>query len=275
MKLIERESNAFRREYIPLIFAVLFLAGLVVALVYAIVYKPEKKLINELYSMETEELPVDITNVACSNEVSKSIANDANNVKVRYEIMDNYYLGKSMELETDTNGDGILGEVDEYGYALKVTITGVTDNINIRLTNDIDYEDKTYKYGDTDNGIITFDQADNAYVRTYNVRVYSNNGDCNNVLYREFRFVLPRMNYLSSSPVCESHSDLESCKVFVFDNDRQEFYKSYEKEMEKINQEDNDSNKNKAGVILLIILLSIVMVAIVVGVVVIVIKRRR
>ena len=81
------------------------------------------------------------------------------------------------------------------------------------------------------------------------------------------------MNYLASSPVCENHEDLKSCQIFVFDNDRNAFFNSYQQEMSEIKDENN--NKSKTGVIILIVLLSIVAVIGLVGIVVIVIKRRR
>ena len=279
MKKIEREKKTFRREYIPLIFAILFLIGLIVALVYAIMYKPEKKLINELYSMETEEMPVDITNISCNNDLSTMISNDANNVKVRYEELDDYVYGKTIEVESDLNGDGELGEIDDIGYALKVTITGITENIFIKLENDIDYDEPIYKYNDTDNGVISFDLTENNDVRTYIVKVFSNTSECGNILYREFRFVLPRFNFMCTSYACAANPDLESCKPFVFDNNKQQFLQTYQKEMQEVNKKNETKEENKKSIkdyvmeyrLYIIILVVIIFV----GIVVIVMKRRR
>lgn len=279
IKRIQREKKTFRREYIPLIFAVLFLICLVVALVYTIMYKPDKTIINELYSMETEEVPVDITNIACNNDVSSKIQNDANNVKVRYEELDDYVLGKTEEIESDLNGDGVLGEIDDIGYALRVTITGLTENIYIKLENSYDYELPTYKYSDSENGVITFVLTENPDIRTYIVQVYSNNNECGNILYREFRFTLPRFNMMANSIACTYNKELESCKPFVFDNNKQEYLNMYQNEMKELKEKQENKEESKKELKdyikeykLYIIILGVLVF---VGIFVIVMKRRR
>ena len=280
IKRIEKEKKTFKREYIPLIFAVLFLIALIVALVYAIMYKPEKTIINELYSMSTEELPVNVNNVACTNEVSNMIGRDANNIKVRYEELSNYVLGKTFEVESDINGDGELGEIDDIGFALRVTISGITENVYLRVENDIDYNIEYYGYDETDNGVITFDQIYNAYVRTYNVKVYSENDECGGILYREFNFTLPRMNDLSLTPLCENHKELATCKTFVFDKDGNKMFDEYKQDIAKVDEEYNKNkekeNKNIMDYIneyKLYVIIGVVLLF--AGVVVIIVKRRR
>ena len=286
MKKIERERTQFKKEYIPLIFAVLFLIVLIVALVYVIFYKPEKKYTDELYSMETQEVSINLTNLACNNDVSQKIMNDANNVKVRYEENHNYYFGKTNELEEDLNGDGIIGEIDSYGDALKVFITGVTENIYLKIENDVDYDEPTYKFEDTNNGSIIWDQTENTYVRTYDVKVYSNNPECGDILFREFKFVLPRLNMLSINHVCEDNRDLEVCKTFVFEDDQRKFFDLYKEQIGKRVDEENNQkqeeikkeNKNKEILELINkykIFIIIGGIIIVVGIVVIIMKRRK
>ena len=279
IKRIEREKKSFNREYIPLVFAVLFLIALVVALVYAIMYKPEKTVINELYSMATEELPVDITNIACSNDLSNAISDDANNIKVRYEELSDYVLGKTYEVESDMNGDGVLGEIDDVGYAIRVTISGITDNVYVKITNDVDDELRLYKRSDTDNGVVYFDLTNNSQESNYNVKVYSNGMECGNILYREFNFKLPRWNYIFAYPFCRDHEDLECCKPFVFDKSSNQMYTEYKKELERITAEENQKKEEQKGIVdyvkeykLYIIIVAVLLFA---GIVVIIVKRRR
>ena len=93
-----------------------------------------------------------IDNTICTQELSQKIAEDAAAVKVKYEIINDYYFGKVDELETDLNGDGVIGEIDEYGPALKVIIEGVTENIYVKLENDVDYNVPEQKYHYWTNG---------------------------------------------------------------------------------------------------------------------------
>ena len=82
---------------------------------------------------------------------------------------------------------------------------------------------------------------------------------------------------MALSVTCMSYPELESCKPFVFDDNKQAFLDNYQKEISKIaeEQKNNSTNENKTGIILLIVLIVVTMVVISVGVVVIVIKRRR
>ncbi len=283
------EPRGFKREYIPVIIAVLILGLLIAALVYTIMYKPkDKEKYYEENSLKTEEIVVDIDNTICNEEISKQVAQDAANVKVRYEQINDYYFGKTDELETDLNGDGELGEIDSYGYALKVIIEGVTENVYVKLENDLDYNVQTFHASDIKDGVISFDQTENAYVRTYNLKVYSANQECGEVLFREFTFKLPRLNDLRNLRMCEEFPDMETCTPFVFEEDEYKLHEAFKKEVDKRTNE-KEAERIKEGEkkaqetivdkvvnnkVYLIIGIAVVVV-IVVGVVVIVIKRRK
>ena len=277
----------FKREYIPVIIALLILGLLIAALVYTITYKPKTK--DQYYeenSVATDEVIVDTSNTVCTEEVNNKIKEDANNVKIKYEVVSDYYFGKADELDTDLNGDGEFGEIDIYGPALRISIEGITDNVYVKLENDLDYQVQTYKASDAQDGIVKFDQTENAYIRTYDVKVYSANTECGEVLFREFTFKLPRLNELRQTNACSEYPDMKMCSSFVWEQDEPTLrnaitkeYKEFKREAEeKKQQEEQEQNKSifekiKDNKVLMIAIVACVVV--VIGVVVIVIKRRR
>ena len=278
-------SNIFKREYIPVVIAILILGLLITALVYTIMYKPkDKDAFNEENSVSIEEIIVDVGHTTCNDEIHNNIVKDASNLNIKYEIIKNYPNGKEIELEYDTNGDGVLGEIDSYIPALKIIIEGITDNIYVKLTNDIDTDEATYKKENTNNGVVDFVQIDNAFIRTYDVKVYSANEECGDLLYREFTFILPRVNELIKMPMCESYPDMDSCKLFIYDESSTSMIKQYNKEKEeKLKEiEENKNKEEKKSIIdcikdnkVYIIAGGLLIVLVVVGIVVIVKKRRK
>ena len=280
------QPNVFKREYIPVIIAILILGLLITALVYTIMYKPkDKEKYYEENSLPVDEVIVDVSNTICNKDIHEAIVKDASNLKVKYEVIPDYYFGKAMELETDLNGDGELTETDTYGPALKVVFEGLTDNIFVKLENDLDYEQKTIKNSDANEGTYSFDQTENAYVRTYNVKVFSARSECGEVLYREFTFRLPRLNELRDLTMCEKFPDMDTCKSFVFVESEYELFKEYknevdtrlreEKEQKKKEEEKQDSSINNILKNKVVIIVAAVVLVVIVGCVVVIVMKRR
>ena len=202
MRKIERDSVGFKREYIPVVIAVLILGLLITALVYTIIYKPEKKEpVQEEYSTNTEELSVNTDNLVCGDN---DFLSKAKNVKVSYEADLNYPYGTADELDTDLNGDGVIGEVEIYAQVLKVTFTGLPDDMYLVVTND---------------GKIEFVEEETMDIRTYDVKVISDVETCQGSVFREFTFKLPRSNEFYKTVFCMQNESLDICAPFIYEDD--------------------------------------------------------
>jgi hypothetical protein len=262
-KKIEKEENNYSHEYAPVIKAFIVLLILIALLVGVIYYQPTKKpLVEDPNTLKTNEKIVN-TDTTCDGNNAKNIKNDADKVSLIYEVVDDYFFGYMAESDTDLNENGIIDDepvIEDIGYALRLKLFNVTDNLVVEITNNIDDTVKTFRSTDvTQDGYITWFESENIFMRTYTVKVYSIN--CIDQLYREFTVDLPKYNYNSRSMDCayEFTKDLEVCQPFIFSNateatelkkfrsEIQKAYKEYQKGTTTTVQADNeekDDNKN-------------------------------
>lgn len=244
---IEKESRGFKREYIPVVIAVLILGLLITALVYTIMYKPERKEnVQEKYSTNTEELAVKTDNIVCGEN---DFLEKSKKVQPSYEADLNYYIGKIDELETDLNGDGELGEMDLYGEVLKVSFTGLSEDMYLVVTNNLDDKERIFTKNDIKDGKIEFVEEETAEVRTYNVKVYSDVETCQGALFREFTFKVPRANEYYKTMFCLENTSLDVCAPFIFEDDANTVVEKYNaakaEVIKKNNEETNKQNEEK------------------------------
>ena len=250
-KKIEKEETNYVNEYAPVIKAVIVLFVLIGLLVGAIIYQPTKKEeIKEPNTLDTNEKNIN-TDTSCDGSNAKSVKKDADKVSVIYEVIDDYFLGYYAEADEDINGNGIIDNdpvVEAYGYALKVKLTNVTDNIYVVITNDLDDKVKTFHSTDKgEDGIITWTEGETTFMRTYTVKVYSNKEGCTNSLYREFNVSLPKYNMCSDFENCKLDftKDLDVCQPFIFSNKKDtEELREYKRVIQKVFDE-HYKNKDK------------------------------
>ena len=282
MRKIERDSVGFKREYIPVVIAVLILGLLITALVYTIIYKPEKKEpVQEEYSTNTEELSVNTDNLVCGDN---DFLSKAKNVKVSYEADLNYPYGTADELDTDLNGDGVIGEVEIYAQVLRVTFTGLPDDMYLVVTNDLDDKERIFTKSDIKDGKIEFVEEETMDIRTYDVKVISDVETCQGSVFREFTFKLPRSNEFYKTVFCMQNESLDICAPFIYEDDLDvmtEKYNAAQKDVIEKNKKEQTKQQEETKETFMdtvkknyvwIIVGAVVVIAIVVGALVI---RRR
>ena len=285
-RVVEREKNGFRREYIPLIFAVLFLFILVAALVYAILYKPNKTVYQTENTMPTNEIAISTETLTCDNTDIDAVKKKAENVKVSYKEIDDFYFGKANEIDYDNNGDGEVndGEVDVYGYALRVNFLNITDDIYVRVINNLDDEVITIHKSDlNEDGVYVKDFGDTEHFRVFTVKVYIDKEGCQEGQLREFEVSLPRWNEISKMPACSNKKmkQRKICDHFTFHDDDldaelkefRQVQKEVANEIEKEKAEAAEAEANKkevpkyliyvgAGVLALVVVVVFVVVCV-------------
>ena len=136
-----KKTKLFRREYIPLVIAFLVLVLLIVALVFTIMNKPKQEEPKKRTenTLRTEEISVGDLSDECEGYDITKLSEEAKNVSLVYEVIDDYYRGQMYCLSKDVNGDGIVtldDLCDDIGYALKMKINGLTHNLKVIVTNE-------------------------------------------------------------------------------------------------------------------------------------------
>ncbi|HOB25566.1 MAG TPA: hypothetical protein PKG93_00235 [Bacilli bacterium] len=295
-----KEKKYFNREYIPVIFAVIILIVLIGALVFVITYKKSSSESEESSStsnLSTSEISVSTSNTACSSETSNNVFNDAKSISMNYVVTNDTIMGYGIEYDNDINGDGVISSNDEviplYQTGLRVTITGITGNIYLVLTNDIDDVVQTYHNADATDGKVTFDVLDILDFRTYTVQVYSDNSECSGTLYRQFKFTLPRYNESSTSMKCVDMKAAGKANAYCDDvtyvsvDDEDNMVDSLKEDYANfIAEEEAKEEEKDTGIVaqttnfvkdntLYVIIGGVVLVVIIITIVIVIIKKRR
>ena len=250
-KKIEREQNHFFSEYAPVIKAVVVLIILALLLTGVILFKPVRKEdVKDPSVLNPVEKNINTNDATCDGEKAPKIKEDAAKVEIAYEVVDDYFFGYMAESDDDLNGNGIIDTdpvVENLGYALKMKLKNMTENIKVVITNDIDDTTRSLSNKDVDsNGLITWFEDENTVTRIYTVKVYSGRDECPTALYREFQVQLPKYNQLERSLDCdfEPAKDLELCQPFIFsDKTLREDTLEFRRQIKNINEKKQADKK--------------------------------
>ena len=248
-KKIEKEQSHFFRDYSQVIKASVVLIILIGLLVGVILFKPVKKEeIKDPSILPTNEKNINNNDAKCDGAKATKLKEDAAKITIAYDVIDNYLLGYMAETDTDVNGNGVIDEepvVEDYGYALKLRLNGLSDDLYVTITNDLDKTAKVLHTRDADDKrVITWYETEYIFMRTYTIKVYSNNDECTNELYREFNVTLPKYNSLSRSADCkvEPGKSMELCQPFIFSN------KPYREELREFRQQISENVKKAKNI---------------------------
>lgn len=140
----------------------------------------------------------------CTYEDQVRLSSEAANVKVSYEIVE------------ETSDE----ELKEYEYPSKdyfiVTVMNVTENIRVEISDGWDNNDDgmiylgyshVIKAEDTQDGTFTFNVEAIPALRTFSIKVYSLNEQCDEKLERTNSVVLPAYNKYYTSEECKGNSE--------------------------------------------------------------------
>ena len=276
-------SNKVKKDYLPLGIAILMLILLIGALTYTILYKPNKPINkNEQNTLSAEDVLVNNPTTTCGQYDIPKLTEEAKNVKLVYEVLDDFNTGPAQSVDHDLNGDGVVDENDitnVYGYALRIKVTGLTDDMYLRVTNKTLNTINDYYKQDIDNKGYVFDEDYNLDLLYLDVKVLINNDECKSIVIREFETVLPRFNELRRAGLCttDEYKDKDLCAPYIFDNDTYETQiTKLEKEKEKVEKEKKEKEdkeaKDKSNKNITLIIVGVVAVIAVVATGVIVMK---
>lgn len=270
-----KERKPFKREYIPVIIAVIILIGLIAVLVFVILDKKrdfDVKIDEEIKS--SEDLKVDTSGTKCNNEESKKVKDAAQKVEVSYTIK-NMLVGTSIDIDEPD-----MPEVEEYDYGFEIAIKNITEDIYVVVKNDYSNDVFTYHYADTENGVKTFESIATDEAVNFTFEVKSENVNCKDEDYRKITLTTPIYNLYYRYQFCSDNPKSKVCKMFVNEKISAKEFATEVNAKKEENQKSDDSNKKNVPTFVkenkyLFIIGGIVIVIIGVATVCVKIKKRR
>lgn len=281
MMKIKKEKKPFKREYIPIILAVLILFVLIAALIYLIGhdFKFDEEKVNENQAVQ-EEILIDNSNSKCSKEELNELYKLAEKITTNTEMVEIFY-------ETTMNDE--TGEPEDiYTWVAQFKLDDMDKKLYAYVTNDYNDEKKEYR---SEKNVVQFNGVPSFDIVTYTVEIRSDEYGCKGEVIRKFTLKTKIFNNFYSMNSCTEYPDFKYCQKFLdedlptFDIFKSELekYKKTTKKVEtttsstKTNKNDEkQENKEKSGYRKYII---IAIVAILAGVVIIVsvilVKKRR
>lgn len=211
--------------------------------------------------------------LSCSNKEASDLIAYASYVKAEYNVTDN------SKRKTATI-DGKRKNFIIPDFIFNITIYNITDNINIKVTNDVNNEELIIYAKDTEKNAYTFTNDDFGNVYTYTIEVRSNSRFCQNEFLKKIEIVKPKYNAYSELDECHD-SNLNYCQKFITSNkkitmdDFSREVKEENEEPEKTNIIINFLSKYKARIIFTLILISIAVVLVTIVIVNKKIKERK
>ena len=147
----------------------------------------------------------------CSTNAKSELNKYVSQIKASYATKEEKVLSDNIDNPIE---DGKQYEIlVEY---LEITLTNLTDQFYIEVSNDFNEEVKTYRYSDSDNGIITIRWDMLSEVAKFTFKIYANeNTKCSGVLQKTLTLQLPRLNDNYSNPICEGISEFNLCQKYV------------------------------------------------------------
>lgn len=238
-----KEKKPFKREYIPVIVAVVVLIILIATLIFVIFDKKENFEINiDEEIKNSEDLVVDTSGTKCNNEESKKIKDAAKGVEVSYTIK-RMYVGKTIEIDSPD-----MPEVDAYDYGFEIAIKNITEDVYVVVKNDYSDDVFTYHYKDTDNGVKTFESIATDEFVNFTFEVKSESDKCKDENYRKISLETPKYNIYSSYQFCADNPNNKVCKMFVTEDVSAKDY-AIEVDASKNENKKNEENKKNNVVV--------------------------
>lgn len=242
---IKKEKKPFKREYIPIILAVLILFVLIAALIYLIGhdFKFDEETVDPNQAIQ-EEVLIDNSNSKCSKEELNELYKLAEKITTNTEMV---------EISSGTTEDDSTGEeVTLYTDVAEFTLSEVDSKLYAYITNDYN-DDKSDV--NVENGKLVFRGIPSFDIVTYNVEIKANDYDCKGETIRKFTLKSKIYNRFSQMADCLNYPEFKYCQQYI-DEDlptMQSFkieiekYKKTTKATDKTNQLSQSNKEEKKG----------------------------
>jgi len=147
---------------------------------------------------------------SCDYETQVKLRQEATNVKANYEA-GWYKTGEMEELEIpDENGNT---EFEIEDALVKNAIYNLTENLYIEITNKNTDSTETYRFEDTDNGVIEW-ETDAYEIVNYEIKIFSAHADCPGEEIYKIPLTTPKYNEHYAMTYCNGNKEYY-CREFI------------------------------------------------------------
>lgn len=183
----------------------------------------------------------------CSYSEQAELNNIVANVKANYETVD-IYDGKVLDID-NPGPDGKIPEVDYYIKGFNINILNITEDIYVKVSNNVNSDTATFRYSDTKDGMATFQTREVDSLITYTIEVYSNKSKCVGELFRKFTVTTPIYNLFSEWRDCKENPEFYYCQEYLSSenisiNEFRTKLQDYKVEKEEKRKEEEIENQN-------------------------------
>ncbi|MDE5540013.1 MAG: hypothetical protein K2J20_05960 [Bacilli bacterium] len=210
------------------------------------------------------------------------------NVHVSYEEARGEMAPGTYSPPEGLSPEEIENYVAYYNY-FKIYISNLTEDIYVKVYDDVTEKTRTYTYASSDNGTLSLEWDELRTIVNYTITVYSSNKTgCPDTKLSTLYLTTPRYNDYSEWSICEGIEEYYLCYKYlsVDEVSENEFYNlaaKYKEAKEKKQTEDDEKEKNKDKGFLgflktnsiVVIITIIVVIAAGGAITVIIVKKRR
>lgn len=172
---------------------------------------------------------------SCSYKDEADLREKASNIKADYEIKE------------EVISPGTSDTAPAIGYYFTISVTNITEEFYVEVTNNYNGDKKLLSYNEEDNGIATFDWKVSSKITDFTFKVYTTTGNkCNGIVLNTFHLITPRYNRFYEMCSYE-FPDYSLCQKFVTfkEMDLNTFDKSLVAYRESLKKAEEEKEKKK------------------------------
>lgn len=213
---------------------------------------------------------------ACDYETQNRLKSEAANIRAVNEIKE---IGTGSYSESEMmNEDGTYETYEITKKVSEVNIYNVTENLYVVVKNKNTNLEKKYYYKDTDNGTITWNEDITEELVEYEIKIYSNVGDCQNTELKNTSIVLPKYNIFSMKPYCYN-VDAYYCEEYVTQEinmtEEEIENRGYKYQIENQRFDETEPEKEKKFGKYMMIIIASAIVLVIGGITILIVKRKQ
>lgn len=174
---------------------------------------------------------------SCTYKEQQALNKEAKNININYELVNKL---------DEAPKDQIISTRDYY--YLQVTIVNLTDDFNIKITNNIDNEEKNFYSSDAVDNVISF-KNEYSDVVTYKININAQTENCTKTINTK-SLTVPKFNTFYKSGLCVDIPEYKYCQELISTTlDNNKIGKAITKYYNQVNSEKSETDTSKKSIL--------------------------
>ena len=174
---------------------------------------------------------------SCTYKEQQALNKEAKNININYDLVNKL---------DEAPKDQIISTRDYY--YLQVTIVNLTDDFNIKITNNIDNEEKNFYSSDAVDNVISF-KNEYSDVVTYKININAQTENCTKTINTK-SLTVPKFNTFYKSGLCVYIPDYKYCQELISTNlDDNKIGSAITKYYNQVNSEKSETDTSKKSIL--------------------------